>query len=144
MSNYRVASRYAKSLIDLATEKNILDVICGDIKLLKLTLNQNVALENLLKSPVIKGDKKMAIINQIFAKSFNELTTSFIAIITRKQREMILESICDAFIDQYNEINKISTATVKTATTTSAEIEAEIKKMEEAIATLKNELCYGE
>ena len=67
MSDYRVASRYAKSLIDLATEQNILDAICADIKLLKQTIEQNSALENVLKSPVIKGDKKMAVITQIFA-----------------------------------------------------------------------------
>ncbi len=127
MSDYRVASRYAKSLIDLATEQNILDVICADIKLLKLTIEENNALENLLKSPVIKGDKKMAVITQIFASSFNKLTISFVAIITRKQREMVLVTICEAFIAQYNEINKIATATVKTATEASAEIKAEIQ-----------------
>ena len=127
MSNFRVASRYAKSLIDLSIEQNILDVVCGDIKLLNNTIQQNESLENLLKSPVIKGDKKMAIITKIFDKSFNKLTMSFVLIITRKHREIILATICEAFIAQYNDINKIATATVKTAVEASAEIKAEIQ-----------------
>lgn len=127
MSDFRVASRYAKSLVDLAIEQNLLDVVCADMKLFKQTIEQNQSLENLLKSPVIKGDKKLAVITQIFANSFNKLTFSFVAIIVRKQREMILVSICEAVIAQYNEINKIATASVKTAVEASAEIKAEIQ-----------------
>ncbi|MFY7734722.1 MAG: ATP synthase F1 subunit delta [Bacteroidia bacterium] len=127
MSDFRVASRYAKSLVDLAIEQNLLEVVCADMKLFKQTIEQNQSLENLLKSPVIKGDKKLAVITQIFASSFNKLTLSFISIIVRKQREMIFTSICDAVIAQYNEINKIATASVKTAVEASAEIQAEIK-----------------
>ncbi len=109
MSDFRVASRYAKSLIDLAIEQNILDAVYADIKLLKNTIEENNALENLLKSPVIKGDKKMAVITQIFASSFNKLTTAFVAIITRKQREMILITICEAFIEAKDRLNVNST-----------------------------------
>lgn len=32
MSEYRVASRYAKSLIELAKEKNILDAVYNDMQ----------------------------------------------------------------------------------------------------------------
>ena len=40
---------------------------------------------------------------------------------------MDVVTICEAFIAQYNEINKIATATVNTATEASAEIKAEIQ-----------------
>ncbi len=127
MSAFRVSSRYAKSLIDLSIEQNNLELICSDIKLLLSTILQNSELGNLLKSPVVKGDKKMLVLNKIFGGTFNKLTIGFIEIIVRKKRESLLEIIAQSFVTQYNEINKIATASVKTAVELNAETIAEIK-----------------
>lgn len=127
MSEFRVSSRYAKSLIDLSIEQNSLDAICSDIKLLLSTIQNNSELSSLLKSPVVKGDKKMLVMTKIFGATFNKLTMMFIEIIIRKKREMLLEPIAENFVTQYNEIKKIATATVKTAVEANAETIAEIK-----------------
>jgi len=34
MANQRLADRYAKSLVDLATEQSNLDTVCADMKLI--------------------------------------------------------------------------------------------------------------
>jgi F-type H+-transporting ATPase subunit delta len=115
MSDYKVATRYAKSLIDLAKEQNTLEVIKADISSFQRTLDSSIALQSLLKNPVVNLGDKIAILRKIFAPSFNKTTMSFFEIIVRKNRSNIMETIAEAFIDQFNEYNNIISATVKTA-----------------------------
>ncbi|MFN4083630.1 MAG: ATP synthase F1 subunit delta [Bacteroidia bacterium] len=128
MSEYRVASRYAKSLLDLAKEKGMVEAIYGDIVFFNNTLLDNRNLFNLFKSPVVQGDKKFAVLKNIFGKLLNPLTIAFFEIIIRKRREMYLPSMAKAFIAQYRELNGIAEANVKTAVTLNDSQVAEIKK----------------
>ena len=55
--SYRIASRYAKSLIDLAIEQGKLDKVLEDMTAFaEATKVRDFAL--LLKSPIVKADKK--------------------------------------------------------------------------------------
>lgn len=128
MSEYRVAGRYAKSLLDLSREQNLVEPVLADMKQFGSTLAQNSELEQVLKSPIIQGDKKFAILKQLFEKSFQKLTLSFLEIIVRKKREQFLGAIADGFIEQYNKLNNMASATVKSATPLSEAALAEIKK----------------
>lgn len=127
MSEFRVASRYAKSLIDLAIEKNVLDAIFNDITAFKQTLAQNPALLNLFKSPIVTGDKKNAVVKNIFGSSFNALTIAFFEIIIRKRRDQYLPVMVDAFMAQYRQLKGISLASVTTAVPLNAGLMAEIR-----------------
>jgi F-type H+-transporting ATPase subunit delta len=115
MSEYRVASRYAKSLIDLAKEQQAVDAIKKDIDLFLQTTQSSVALRNMLKSPVVNlGDKK-AVLHKLFSTQFHQTTMAFFDIVVRKNRAPFLVVIANAFNDLYNEHMGITTATVKTA-----------------------------
>jgi F-type H+-transporting ATPase subunit delta len=127
MAEQRVSGRYAKSLIDLAIEQNKLEAIYADILAFKSAIDANPALGLLFKSPIVQGDKKLAVIKKVFASSFNPMTISFMEIVIRKKREYYLPDIALAFIGQYNDINKITTANVKTAVAVSDEVIAEVR-----------------
>jgi F-type H+-transporting ATPase subunit delta len=49
------ATRYAKSLIDLAIESNQLDAVRNDMKAIEKTCAQNSDFVLFLKSPIIKS-----------------------------------------------------------------------------------------
>ena len=67
MSVIRIASRYAKSLIDLARDQNVMEEVVSDIKgFSKMVENRDLYL--LLKSPIINVGKKAQIFNAFFAK----------------------------------------------------------------------------
>jgi F-type H+-transporting ATPase subunit delta len=70
----------------------------------------------LLKSPIVKTDKKLKILEEIFGSKISKVTMSFINIITTKKREGLLALIASSFITLYKAHNKIETATVITAT----------------------------
>lgn len=127
MSEFRVASRYAKSLLDLAKEKNIINDIYNDILLFNNTLSQNNQLVSLFKSPVINGNKKFAVVKSIFGSKLNALTIAFIEIIIRKRREMFLPAVAEAFIAQYKDLNNIVNASLKTAVAINDNLTAEVR-----------------
>ena len=116
MSALRLASRYAKSLLDLATQKGELDSTYGDIMVLKDALTSNRDFWLLLKSPIVTTDKKVSIIKAAFGETFNAITTGFIDIVTRKRRESYLPEIVDAFIQEYQNRNGVVKAKLTTAT----------------------------
>ena len=87
MTNPRLAGRYAKSLIDLSIEKNQLETIYADIKLLEFVCKQNADFVSMLKSPVIPSDKKEKIIEAITQGKVNELTAAFMKLLIQKTRE---------------------------------------------------------
>lgn len=115
MSESRVAARYAKSLLDLAKEKNLLKEIHSDMSSLLTILNKQADLWNVLKSPIIKSDKKSQVMHSLFDSKFQTLTLGFFDILLRKKRESFVKEIAQAFIQQYNVMNGIIQATVTTA-----------------------------
>ena len=115
MKQSKITIRYAKSLLGLVLEKNLLEKTVNDMKLIKSVCSTNKDFSLLLKSPIVKTDKKLSIFNKIFSDTLNELSISFVNIITTKKREMHLEGIAESFILQYKYYKKIETATVITA-----------------------------
>ena len=127
MSVQRIASRYAKSLIDLAVEQDKLERILEDIKAFKkATENRDFYL--LLKSPIINATKKQQIFNALFEGQFDEMTAAFMGIILTKGRESYLPEIADEFVNQYKTIKHITTVKVTSAAPLSAETVSKIKQ----------------
>lgn len=115
MSNPRLAGRYAKSLLDLAVEQNQLEKVFHDIKMLQGLCRSNFDFVNMLKSPVIKADKKEKIIEAVIDGKVTPMTASFFRLLINKAREYSLPEIVNAFIEQYNVLNNIHTVKLTTA-----------------------------
>ncbi len=114
MKQTRVATRYAKSLLGLAEEQNKLEEVYKDMQLVAKTCKDH-AFALLLKSPIVKSDKKQQIFNAVFAGELTQLTSEFISIINRKRREMALGEIAEEFLTQYNTFKGITIAVVTSA-----------------------------
>jgi len=127
MSVKRIASRYAKSLIDLAVEQDKLERVLEDIKTFQ-EVADNREFYLLLKSPIINATKKQQIFNALFEGKFDEMTNAFVKIILKKGREAYLPEIADEFINQYKNIKHISTVKLTTAAPLGAETISRIKQ----------------
>lgn len=127
MSVTRIATRYAKSLIELAAERNELEGVKGDVQGFTNALESR-DLVNFLKSPIIRSEKKLSVFKAIFEGKLNKTTQAFFDIIIRKNREMYLPEIAHSFMDQYREMNGISTAKIITASPLTESALEEIKK----------------
>ncbi len=65
MPNPRLATRYAKSLLDLAIERGQLEEVFADMQLLQQICKGNRDFVNLLSSPIIKADTKRKIVEAV-------------------------------------------------------------------------------
>lgn len=110
-----VANRYAKSLMDLAVESKQLEVVRADMQSIEQVCKENREFELFLSSPVIKTDKKLTVMNEIFKGKISDLTLSFLNLITSKHRESLVGHIATAFDDQYKTNKNIFTAVVTSA-----------------------------
>ena len=110
-----VASRYAKSLLDLAVEKNQLDEVYADMLYIKELCAQSKEFTQFLNSPIINVDKKIATLKIVFEKKLNVMSAGFISIVTSKHRESIIPQISGSFIEQYKTHKNILTAIVTSA-----------------------------
>jgi F-type H+-transporting ATPase subunit delta len=107
MLNPRLASRYAKSLIDLSLERGQLEQVFADMKWLNDVCKSNRDFVNVLRSPVIKPDVKKKVIAAVTDGRINELTNGFIRLLITKNREINLPEILTAFIASYKKHKNI-------------------------------------
>jgi F-type H+-transporting ATPase subunit delta len=115
MQNPRLASRYAKSLIDLAVELNLLEQVYTDMQWLNGVCKSNRDFVNLLKSPIIKGETKIKILTAVTTGNISELTDRFNKLLVTKNREKFLPEITSAFITAYKKYKNIKTVHLTTA-----------------------------
>jgi F-type H+-transporting ATPase subunit delta len=115
MPNPRLATRYAKSLIDLAIERGELEKVFADMKWLNSVCKTNRDFVNLLRSPIIKGDTKKKIMEAVTNGRISEMTAAFNRLLITKGRESNLPEITSAFITAYKLKKNIQTIKLTTA-----------------------------
>jgi F-type H+-transporting ATPase subunit delta len=123
MKGSKVASRYATALLEIAIEQNKIDQISGDMQFLLETSKETRDFQLLLDSPIVKGDKKIAIFTEIFGQ-FEDASMSFLKLITENGRENFLPSIAEAFDIQVKEYKGI----VPVLLISAVELDASTKK----------------
>lgn len=137
MAESRVASRYVKSLLGLAEEQQVLDSVHNDMLLFTKVCNENRAFALMLRSPVIRHDKKRDVLQKVFAGKVHALTMAFFDIITRKNREPLLPSIAREFHNAYNVYKGIGTAQLVTPFPVDASLRKEIEGIVQQISKKK-------
>jgi F-type H+-transporting ATPase subunit delta len=129
MADQRVAARYAKSLLDLGQEMGTLSAVKADMDLLSKTMAESRDLRLLLRNPIVKHDKKLAILNAIFKGKVSDMTLRFFTILTEKNRESAIEGIGPEFLAQYNVMQGVQSAQVTSATPLTPASRAEIQAL---------------
>lgn len=115
MANLRIATRYAKSILDLGIEQNTLEDIYNDMATLKEAMS-NRDFKLFVKSPIIKSSKKITVFKAIFGDSLSKTTNMFFDLLAKKGREAELPQIATSFVQQYKKYKKVSEIKLTTAT----------------------------
>jgi F-type H+-transporting ATPase subunit delta len=136
MSNIRLSSRYAKSLINLASERGETDVLLKDMLQIAGSISSSKDLQVMLASPVINGDKKLKVLFSVFPE-LNKTTHVFLELIVGKGREGELGEIAQSFVQQVKTGRNIFDVELISAVTADDALRAEVTKV------AKN-ICGGE
>jgi len=129
MAESRVSGRYAKSLVDLAKEINVLDNVAEDMRFFVKVASENRELMRVMQNPIITSDKKLSIIEALFKGRVNDVTLSLFAIVIKKNRESLLFDIAQEFIGIERNIKGIKVAEITTTFPLSDNIREDFREM---------------
>lgn len=125
MTGFRAAKRYAKGLMQFASETGKGAEINQEMIDLKNSIQNSRELAQFLNSPVLDSRKKNDIARELF-KDFSPATQNFINLVIRQRREGLLKQIADQFNQLYDQSNNVRTAEVISASELNDELVQEI------------------
>lgn len=138
MPNLRVASRYAKSILDLAVEKEQMEQVYQDMLYLQQLTKGSREFLNLLRSPVVKADAKIKAVNAVTKGKIGSLTIAFTTLLINKSREAVLPEVITSFIEQYKQQKNINTVKLTTAVPVSDEVKNQIVEQVKKTSDMQN------
>lgn len=128
MSTIKTAKRYAHSLLAVANEQKLTNKVLADCQLISNTISGSRELKVFLKSPIVKQEKKLAVLKELFFDSITSLTITFIDIVTKKDRLTVLNDIALQYEELYNQQEGILRIKVKTAKELSSKEQKSLEK----------------
>jgi F-type H+-transporting ATPase subunit delta len=126
--------------MSIANEIGALETILADMRLIAASCKGSRELMLALKSPIIKADKKLAILNAIFKSKVNSITSSYLELLVKKGRESLLLDVALEYIEAYNEKKGIIKAQLYTPVKVSEAIKSQFSKVVETKTGKKVEL----
>jgi len=146
-----IAVPYAKALFEFALERDAVESVHKDMQALTSLCKSNRDFLLMLKSPILKTEKKQKILTTVFKDSISEITRGFLKIITAKRRESLLPDMAVAFVELYKDYKGILTTIVKTAVPLTEDVRKKIlevmskqtKGKVDLVEEIKEELIGG-
>jgi F-type H+-transporting ATPase subunit delta len=117
-----IAERYAKSLFELALETGKLEEVRKDMDLMVDVCLNNRDFRQMLISPVIRPDKKIAVMDEVFSGKIEDLSKQFYHLLSQKRREKYMEGIAKQFIAKYKKYHNIHVIEIRSAAPLSKEL----------------------
>jgi F-type H+-transporting ATPase subunit delta len=102
MSESIVAYRYAKAMIDLAAEQNVVKEVNTDMVLFEQVCKENENFTAVMESPIVRHEKKQGILNKLFKDKVHYVSFSIFNILTAKNREKLILPITKEFQKLYD------------------------------------------
>jgi len=130
MSNLAVARRYGQALLDLASEKNMLDQLEKELTHVLDVIEENQELKKVLEHQLIEAKIKQEIFRKIYSETISPIAMNFLLLVLQKKREIALRQIVGQFLNLANEARGIAKAQVRAATQISSE---QLEKLRESL-----------
>jgi F-type H+-transporting ATPase subunit delta len=143
MSNLRIANRYASALLALTNEQKKSESIAEELLTVKNAIDDSRELQRVLSSPIIKKDKKKAIVKEIFKKKAGDLVLLYLNAIIDKGREAFLHEILQQYFSLRDAEMGIVRVDVKTSVDFSPKQEKELQKQLEVMTKKKVEAVFS-
>ena len=125
MSGTRAAIRYAKAILDIASDKNVAEIVGSDMKTIASTIKGNAELSNFIQNPTLKVEVKESAMIAIFT-DVNDVTKKLFRLLKENKRFEILGEIAIEYTKLFDEKNGIQIAKVTTAIEMDAALQAQV------------------
>ena len=125
MSGTRAAIRYAKAILDIASDRNVADIVGCDMKTIAVTIKSNAELSNFIQNPTLKVDVKESALIAVF-QDVNDVTKKLFRLLKENKRFQILGEIAVEYTKLFDEKGGIQVAKVTTAIEMDAALQAQV------------------
>ena len=97
MENTRAALRYAKAILNLAKENGVENKVNEDMRLILQIISENVDLDTMLNSPIVRSSEKVSVLNKLFSNDVNEVTLKLFRLLKDNKRIDLLKTIAKKY-----------------------------------------------
>ena len=95
-----IADRYSSALYDLVSENKVTDSVLENFKSIKKLIDNNKQLYLLIRSPLILSNDKLEILLKLTSSlNLNEISITFLKVVSNNKRFASLQSIISQFIN---------------------------------------------
>ncbi len=114
MNYSKIGVRYAKALLLIATEDNLLEKVKNDMQFINEVIATVPEFNSIFNSPVVKPSEKQKIFKNTFSSSLSTLSINFVDMLIKHRRENRLHDVIRNFFDLYKTQKGIVTASLTT------------------------------
>jgi len=115
MNESKISVRYAKALFELGKEKQVLEVLIADMKLVGELCNTVKDFWLMVESPVIKTSQKRESIKLVLGGKIDAISLNFLDMVFQNRREIFLKDMVRNFLAQCRKDQGILAAKLTTA-----------------------------
>ncbi|MCL1631270.1 F0F1 ATP synthase subunit delta [Sporolactobacillus sp. CPB3-1] len=110
-----VANRYAQALFEVAEERDAVDVIESQLRIVAESLYEHKDLRRVLMHPQVSSNNKKELVNKLFENQAGVEVLNLLRLLIDRKREAIIEDVLEAYTRMANEKRGILDATITTA-----------------------------
>jgi F-type H+-transporting ATPase subunit delta len=110
-----VANRYARALFEVAEERDAIDAIESQLRIIAESLYEHEDLRRVLMHPQVSVENKKELVNKLFEHQAGVEVLNLLRLLIDRKREAILDEVLVAFTHMANEKRGILDVTVTTA-----------------------------
>lgn len=139
MNESKISVRYAKAIFQIAIEKNQIEQIHKDFKLI-FQFAKDEYFNRLITDPVLSAKKRIEIFEKAFEGKISPLSFNFFKLLANKKREAYIERIILNFNGMYAKHTGIKEASITSAVPLGEKVKAQLKEYMENFFNTKLEI----
>ena len=133
----KISRRYSLAFYNVAEKINKVDKVTQESKRILQLLKSSDELTLFFTSPIIREDKKIKIVEELFKGKVTNITLDFIKLLIVRKREPLISFILEDFLELKNEKDGIINIKVRSAVKLDKAEETKLKKRIEEYSKLK-------
>jgi F-type H+-transporting ATPase subunit delta len=98
------AVTYARSLLELAQERNVAEPIGAELQGIKQVLDDNPSFREFLKDPGVGAEERTGVVDRVLRARVDPLLSNFLGVLGVKNRLGLLDQIAAAYDDLLDEL----------------------------------------
>ena len=133
----KISRRYSLALYNAAEKLKKVNDVAQESKMILQLLKSSNELTLFFTSPIIREDKKIKIVEELFKGKVTNITFDFMKLLILRKREPLISYIFEDFLELKNEKDGITSIKVRSAVKLDKAEETKLKKRIEEYSKLK-------